>query len=104
VYNSETQCVEESMHIKFDDKKPRSEIPELVESFADIQVSDDTSKPDQTPESEESPEVEPTSEAQNEEASNEAQDGSPQAIQSKNAFKYKSSHLEDLIIGKKRVT
>jgi len=38
VYNSETQCVEESMCIKFDDKEPRSEIPDLVES-ADIQVS-----------------------------------------------------------------
>jgi len=36
VYNSETQCIEESMHIKFDDKEPGSEIPELVESFADI--------------------------------------------------------------------
>jgi len=27
VYNLETQCVEESMHIKFDDKVPRNEIP-----------------------------------------------------------------------------
>jgi len=36
VYNSETQCVEESMYIKFDDKEPRSEITELVKSFADI--------------------------------------------------------------------
>jgi len=36
LYNSETLCVEESMHIKFDDKEHGSEIPELVESFADI--------------------------------------------------------------------
>jgi len=57
VYNSETQCVEESIHIKFYDKELGSEIPELVESFADIQVSDDTSEPDHTPESEESPEA-----------------------------------------------
>ena len=41
VYNSETQCVEESMHIKFDDKKPGSEIPELVESFAEMHVSEE---------------------------------------------------------------
>jgi len=101
VYNSETQCVKESMHIKFDEKEPRSEIPELVESFADIGVSDDTSEPDQTPESEESPEAKPTPEALNEEASNEEQDGSQQANQFKNTFKYKSSHHEDIIIGNK---
>ena len=40
MYNSETQFVEESMHIKFDDKEPGSENPELVESFEDIQVSE----------------------------------------------------------------
>jgi hypothetical protein len=80
VYNSETQCVEESTHIKFDDKEPGSEIPELVESFADIQVSEDTSEPDQTPEFDDSPEVEPTPEVHNEEASDVAQDGSQQAV------------------------
>ena len=52
-------------------------------------------------ESEDSPEVEPTLEAQDEVASNEAQDGSHQANQSKNTFKYKSSHPEDLFIGNK---
>jgi len=36
VYNSETLCVEESMHVKFDDKEPGSETPEQDESFADI--------------------------------------------------------------------
>jgi len=51
VYNSETQCVEESRHIIFDDKEPGSEIPELVESFADIQMSEKSSEPYQTPES-----------------------------------------------------
>jgi len=39
--------------------------------------------------------------AQDEVASDEAQDGSQQANQSKNTFKYKSSHLEDQIIGNK---
>jgi hypothetical protein len=101
VYNSETQCVEESMHIKFDDNEPGSEIPDLVESFVDIQVFKDTSEPDQTQESDESLEAEPTPYTHNEEAYDEAQDGSQQSTQSKNTFKYKSSHPEDLIIGYK---
>ena len=86
------------MHIRFDDKESGSEIPELVESFADIQVSEE---PDQTPESDESSEAEPTPDAQNEDAFDEAQDGSQQATQFKNTFKYKSSHIEDVIIGNK---
>jgi len=90
MYNSETQCVEESMHIKFDDKEPESEIPELVECFADIQVFEESSEPNQTLESDESLKAEPTPEAHDEEAT-----------QSKNTFKYKSSHPEDLIIGNK---
>jgi len=42
VYNSKTLCVEESMHVKFDDKEPVSETPEQDESCADIQVTEDT--------------------------------------------------------------
>jgi len=101
VYNSETLCVEESMHVKFDDKEPGNETPEQDESVADIQVPKDTLEPDQTGEYEEIPEAEITPEAQDEVASNEAQDDSQQANQSKNTFKYKSSHLEDQIIGNK---
>ena len=101
VYYSEAQCVKESMHIKFDGKEPGNENPEQGESFADIQVPEDTSEPNQTPEFDESPEAEPTPEAQNEDASDEAQDGSQQANQSENTFKYKSSHPEDLFIGNK---
>ena len=87
------------MHVKFDDKEPGNQTLEQDESFADIQVSEDTSEPDQTSESEDSPEVDPTPEAQDEVASDVAQDGSQQANQSKNSFKYKSSHPEDQIIG-----
>jgi len=36
VYNSETHCVEESMHVKFDDKEPGNENPEQDKSVADI--------------------------------------------------------------------
>jgi len=92
VYNSETLCVEELMHVKFDDKEPGNETPEQDESFADIQDSEDTPKPDQISESEDSPEDDPTLEAQEEVASDVAQNGSQQANQSKNTFKYKSSH------------
>jgi hypothetical protein len=101
VYNFETLCVEESMHVKIDDKEPGNETPEQGESFANIQVPKDTSEPNQIPESYDSLEAEPTPEAQNEVASDEAQDCSQQANQSKNTFKYKSSHPEDLIIGNK---
>jgi hypothetical protein len=65
VHNSETQCVEESMHIKFDDKEPGYEISELVESFPDIQLSEDPSELDQILESDESPEAEPNPDTHN---------------------------------------
>jgi len=64
VHISETLCVEESMHIKFDAKEPGNETLEQGESFADIQVPKDTSEPDQNPDFDESPKVEPTPEAQ----------------------------------------
>jgi len=96
VYNSKTLCVEESMHVKFDDKEPGNETPKQDESVADIQVSEDTLEPDQIAENEEIQETEITAEAQDE-----AQNGSQQANQSKNTFKYKSSHHEDQIIGNK---
>jgi len=99
VYKSETLCVEEPMHVKFDDKEPGNETPEQDESVADIQVTEDTPESDQIAENEEIQETEITPDAQNEAASDEAQDGSQQANQSKNTFKYKSSHLEDQIIG-----
>jgi len=63
VYNSETLCVEESMHVKFDDKELGNETPEQAESFADIQDSEDTPEPDQIDASEVSPEAVPTLEA-----------------------------------------
>jgi len=48
VYNLETLCVEESMHVKFDDKEPGNETLEQDESVADIQVFEDTLEPDHT--------------------------------------------------------
>jgi len=101
VYNSETLCVEESMHVKFDDKELEDKTSKQVESFVEIQVSEDIPEPDQIVEFEDSTEAAPTSEAQDDVASDEAQDDSEQADLSSNTFKYKSSHPEDQIIGNK---
>ncbi len=101
VYNSETLCVEESMHVKFDDKELEDKTSKQDESFAEIQVPEVTPEPDQIAESEDSPEGEPTSEAQDETASDEAQDDSHQEDPPRNTFKHKSSHPEELIIGNK---
>jgi len=101
VYNSKTLCVEESMHVKFNEKEPGNETPKQDESVADMQVPKDSSESNQTAEYEEIPEAEITPEAQDKVASDEAQDGSQQANQPKNTFKYKSSHPEDQIIGNK---
>src|SRR4030066_1319912 len=39
VYNSETNMVEESIHVKFDDKEPGSEVSELSKKLVGIQIS-----------------------------------------------------------------
>jgi hypothetical protein len=64
MYNSKTQCVEESMHIKFDNKEFDNEMSKLVESFADIQLTKEASKHVHTLEFDVNPEgskVDPTS-------------------------------------------
>jgi len=45
LYNSETLCVEESMHVKFDDKEPGEKTPEQ-DDIAGSEDSDDYSEPD----------------------------------------------------------
>jgi len=89
------------MNVKFDNKEPENETLEQGESVADMQVPEDTWEPDLTSESKESPEAELTPEAQDDVAYDEAQEGFQQANQSKNTFKYKSSHPKDQIIGNK---
>ena len=44
LYNSETLCDEESMHVKFDDKEPGDKTPELDENFAGSEVSNEGEK------------------------------------------------------------
>ena len=43
LYNSETLYVEESMHVKFDDKEPGDKTPEQDENFVGSEESDDYS-------------------------------------------------------------
>ena len=43
LYNSETLCVEESIHVRFDDKEPGDETPEQVD-IAGSEDSDDYSR------------------------------------------------------------
>jgi len=38
VYISETKIVEESIHVKFDDKDPNNQISELEDGFTDIEI------------------------------------------------------------------
>jgi len=110
LYNSETLCVEESMHVKFDDKEPGRKSPEQDENIAGSEESDHYSEPDQTLELNGTSEAVTAPDALEAatapdvpivEASEEAHNDSQQVIQSRNSFKYKSSHLEDQIIGNK---
>jgi len=89
------------MHVKFDDKEPGSKTPEQDESIAGSEESDDYSEPDQTPESDGTSEAVTAPGVPVVEASEEAHVDSQQVIQSRNSFKYKSSHPEDQIIGNK---
>jgi hypothetical protein len=85
LYNFETHVVEESIHVKFDDKEPDNKMSELVESLADFQISKDTSEPEKTLEVVEASEVQEVVASDETEAidtskahleSDEAQDGS----------------------------
>ena len=102
--------VEESIHGKFNDKEPDHHMLEHVESFADIQVFEDHPKvgPSEIRSSKDGGsdvgilEVGPISEAHPEdENSKETPDGSEISTLPKKYFKYKASHLEELIIGNK---
>ena len=112
LYNSEKLCVEESMHVKFNDKELGDKTPEQDENIAGSEESDDYSELDQTSElngtskavtAPDTPEAATASDVPIVEASEEAHNDSQQVIQSRNSFKYKSSHPEDQIIGNKKV-
>ncbi|KAK2414909.1 bromodomain-containing protein [Trifolium repens] len=102
VYNSETNIVEESMHVKFDDKEPDDKKSEPV-----IDLSGSADSEDEAPEYDnyiESVEDSETHEATPSDAAQEHQtndDNSEATDIPRNTFKYKSSHREELILGNK---
>jgi len=94
LYNSETHYVEESMHVKFNDKELGSKTPEQDESIAGSEESDDYSEPDQTSKLDgtseavtapDAPEAATAPDVPIVEASEEAHDDSQQVIQSRNS-------------------
>ncbi|WJX12733.1 hypothetical protein P8452_03195 [Trifolium repens] len=102
VYNSETNTVEESMHVKFDDKEPDDKKSEPVKDLSGSDESEDeASEYDNNIESVED------SEAQEDAPSDAAQehqtidDNSEESNIPRNTLKYKSSHHEELILGNK---
>ncbi|KAK2396143.1 putative mitochondrial protein [Trifolium repens] len=112
VYNYETNTVEESIHVRFDDKELDSKMSEQGERSAGEQYSYSYPEPEDSSEvvvafeaQEEvhANEAQPTAAAEASEATSEAdtQDVSETHEALKRTFKYKSSHPKDLIVGNK---
>src|SRR4030042_6150206 len=116
--------VEESIHVKFDDKEHDNEMSELSKNFAGIQISGSAPEArkdsafDKNSESPEVAQLDAPSEAAPEDpefedppevdyyeiahdGSQEASEDHPEPVQSKTNFKYKAAHPETLIIGNK---
>ncbi|KAK2402258.1 hypothetical protein QL285_051795 [Trifolium repens] len=108
VYNSETNTVEESIHVIFDDKEPDSKMSEQDDSYAGVPYLYNNPEPEKASDANE------TSEAELEEVSEEAserhddisEDDTQTSAETNEApkrkFKYRSSHPEDLILGNKK--
>ncbi|KAK2389666.1 hypothetical protein QL285_063241 [Trifolium repens] len=114
VYNSETNTVEESIHVRFDDKEPDSKMSEQDDSYAGVPYQYNNSEPEKASESNETSEAEleeDSVEASPIEASEGHDDISEDDTQTstetneapKRKFKYRSSHPEDLILGNKEI-
>ncbi|KAK2363159.1 putative mitochondrial protein [Trifolium repens] len=102
VFNSETKTVEESMHVRFDDKEPDNEKSEPVKYISGSNDSedeapdyDDYSEPAENSRSLEATTSDAPQEHQTDNDNSEATE-IPRSI-----FKYKSSHPEELILGNK---
>ncbi|WJX24547.1 hypothetical protein P8452_13641 [Trifolium repens] len=112
VYNSETNTVEESIHVRFDDKEPDSKMSEQDNSYAGVPYQYTNTEPEKASEAVEASEAvleEDAEEASQLEASQEHDDTSEEDTQPsadvdeapRRKFKYRSSHPEDLILGNK---
>ncbi|WJX25006.1 hypothetical protein P8452_14084 [Trifolium repens] len=109
VYNSETNTVEESIHVIFDDKEPDSKMSEQDDSYAGAPYQYNLPEPEKTSEGNEASEAEIEVDSEGTsliEAFEEHDDISEDEMQDnaeapKRKFKYKSSHPEVLILGNK---
>ncbi|WJX88387.1 hypothetical protein P8452_70484 [Trifolium repens] len=112
VYNSETNTVEESIHVRYDDKEPDSKMSEQNDNYAGVPYEYIISEPEKAPEAIEVSEPVLEEDAEGAfplEASEEHDDTSEDDMQPssetnevpKRKFKYRSSHPEDLILGNK---
>ncbi|KAK2398040.1 putative mitochondrial protein [Trifolium repens] len=112
VYNSETNTVEESIHVRFDDKEPDNKMSEQDNSYAGIPYLYNNSEPEKASEGNKTSDAvleKASEEASPIEASEEHDDISEDDTQTsaetneapKRKFKYRSSHPEDLILGNK---
>ena len=104
VYNKETLRVEESIHVKFNDKKSGNNTLELDEDFADLQVRDKQEETTPSDIKNDASDDKPVSASVC--ASGNAsgttsgdRDESEPEPEAKNNWRYKSTHPEDLIIG-----
>ncbi|KAK2395594.1 putative mitochondrial protein [Trifolium repens] len=102
VYNSETKTVEESMHVKFDDKEPDNEKSEPVKDITGSSDSEDEAPDydDYSEPAENSGSIEATTSDTPQEHQTD-NDNSEATEIPRNTFKYKSSHPEELILGNK---
>jgi hypothetical protein len=102
VYNSETQTVEESMHVKFDDKVPNHEKSEPVIDISDSQDSEDEgSGPNSTPDLLEATNANQVQVSDDHQTTPTEDSDLVETTIPRNSFKYKSPHPEELIIGNK---
>ncbi|WJX51639.1 hypothetical protein P8452_37816 [Trifolium repens] len=112
VYNSETNTVEESIHVRFDDKEPDSKMSEQDDSYAGVPYLYNNPEPEKASDANETSDAvleEVSEEASSIEASEGHDDISEDDTQAsaetneapKRKFKYRSSHPEDLILGNK---
>ncbi|WJX51852.1 hypothetical protein P8452_38016 [Trifolium repens] len=99
---SETKTVEESMHVKFDDKEPDNEKSEPVKDITCSNDSEDEAPDydDYSEHAENSGSIEATTSDTPQEHQTD-NDNSEATEIPRNTFKYKSSHPEELILGNK---
>jgi len=110
LYNSKIEKVEETIHVKFDDKDPDNQKSEKVENFGDIEIISNPSQEELVNPKEPQATTNDVNSSGSLDAityiytsSSHQGDMLDNVAPSGSSFKYKSSHPEDLIIGKKMI-